>query len=368
MVIKEKSMKKSDFLIDRMLKAFTKAAYDSGKVLDPYAWWPINFLFYTPLYDKESSSSFCSDYELLRKSKSLREIALAFRYPNAAWLALSRFIFAVKSAGLEKKKRIKIILEFLNILKILMTGNIFCEDGRNLIWDENKVKRLVGKTQWIDTNLKPNFAKLLARLHGDLLSIDEAIFWNAVCATRETHGPYCIKWKNSVCQLIVRQYYNLKEPEFLPSNLFSPYRAVKTFTIYNTAVRFDFPVLNDYTHDLPSVENTRAVFGIAEKNGKKEFLDKEELVIEACEAIEKETMKIGSWVENLSEKEQVIESIKRIYYRMKPIRDLLRKKWQAPVNLLEKVQKEFSSFTPKQTKIKMTRKQFCNLCDPRIDS
>lgn len=361
-------MKRDNLLIDRMLKAFDKATYGSGKILDPYAWWPINFLFYSPLFNKASSQSFCSDYILLRKSKTLKEIALAFQYPTAAWLALSRFIFAVKAAELKKNERIKIILEFLRILEILMTGNIFCEDKRNVIWPEDKVKKLVRETQWIDTRSNPNFVKLFARLHGDLLSIDEAIFWNAACATRETHGPYIIEWKNSLAQLIVREYYNLKEQEFLPSNLSSPYKAVRTFAIYNTTVHFDFPVLNDYTHDLPLVENTMAVLGTVEKGRKKEFLDKEELVIKACNAIEKEAGKIGSWVENLSEREQVIESIKRIYYRVKPIRDLLGKRWQAPVSLLKRVRKEFPSFKPKRTKVGMTTKQFYTLCDPRIDS
>jgi hypothetical protein len=361
-------MKKDNLLIDRMLKAFTKSGYDSGKVLDPYAWWPINFLFYSPLFDRETSQTFCSNYKRLRKSRSLREIASAFRYPNAAWLALSRFIFAVRAARLEREERIKILSEFLKMLSFLMVGDIFCEDGRNLIWDEDKVKELVRKTQWINTDLKPNFAKLFARLHGDLLSLDEAIFWNAVCATRETHGPYSVKWRNLPRQLIVREYYNLKEPEFLPPNLSSPYEAVRTFTIYNTAVLFDFPVLNDYTHNLPLVENTMAVFGLVERGRKKEFLDTEELVIKACNTIEKATWRIGSWVENLSEREQVTESIKRVYYRVKPISNLLGKRWQAPLSFLERVKEDFSSFKPKRTSLDMTKEQFYAICDPRIDN
>lgn len=368
MAAKEKFMKKEDLLIDQMIEAFAKASYDSGKTLDPYAWWPINFLFYSPLYGKETSESFCADYLLLRKSKSLKEIAEAYKYPNAAWLALSRFIHAVKTAGLKKEERIKILLELLKILEFLMVGSIFCKDGRNLIWNKNKVQKMIKETKWIDTDLEPNFAKLFARLHGDLLSLDEAIFWNAVCQTRETHGPYDVKWKNEDCQLIVREYYNLEEPEFIPRNLSSPYKAVTTLTIYNPAVQFDFPVLNDYTHDLPLIENTRAVFGVAEKDGKKEILDKKKVIIKTCEKIEKETLKIGSWVESLSEEELVIETIKRIYYRMKPIRDLLGKKWQAPNAFLNKIRKDFSSFKPTRTRIKMTRKQFFKMCDPRIDS
>jgi hypothetical protein len=360
-------MKNDDLLIDKMLKAFDRATYGSGKILDPDAWWPINFLFYSPLFNKVSSQSFCSDYRLLRKSKTLKEIALAFQYPTAAWLALSRFIFAVKAAELNKKERLKIILEFLRILENLMVGGIFCEDKRNVIWSESKVRRLVRETPWIDIRLNPNLAKLFARFHGDLLSMDEAIFWNAVCATRETHGPYIINWKNTPAQLIVREYYNLKEPEFLPSGLSSPYKAIKTFTIYNTAVHFDFPVLNDYTHDFLLVENTLAVFGFVQKRIKKEVLNDEKLVIKVCKAIEEETLKIGLWVESLSKKEQVIESIKRVYYRMKPIRDLLGKRWQAPITLLEQVRKEFPSFKPKTARAKMTRKQFYVLCDPRID-
>lgn len=367
MALKGTSMKRNDFLIDKMLKSFDRAAYESGKVLDPYAWWPMNFLFYSPLFDEVSSRTFCADYLLLRKSKSPKEIALSFRYPNAAWLALSRFIFAVKSTVLKKSERIKIILEFLRMTELIMTGDIFCEDKRNLIWDKSKVKKLVRETPWIDTRSNPHFAQLFARLHGDLLSLDEAIFWNAACATRETHGPYRLNWNNSPAQLIVREYYNLREPEFLPPKVSSPYQAVTTFIVYNSAVHFDFPVLNDYTHDLPLVENTLAVFGFAQRDKEKEPLNNVRTVVEACNAIEEKTVKIGTWVEGLSKREQVIGSIKRVYYRMKPIQDLLGKKWQAPESFLDSVREKFSSFKPPETKVRMTRKQFYMMCDPRVD-
>ncbi|OIO50204.1 MAG: hypothetical protein COX12_02445 [Candidatus Brennerbacteria bacterium CG23_combo_of_CG06-09_8_20_14_all_44_41] len=360
-------MQKDNLLIDKMLKAFDKAAYQSGKVLDPYAWWPINFLFYSPLFDEVSSRSFCADYLLLRKSKSLREIALAFQYPNAVWLALSRFISTVKTAKLKKRERMKIDLEFLKMMKFLMVGSVFCEDGLNIIWNKERIRKEIKKADWIDTRLNPNFAKLFARLHGDLLSLDEAVFWNAVCATRETHGPYPVKWKGSSAQLIVREYYNLREPKLLPFKTRFPYKAVTAYTIYNTKVRFDFPVLNDYTHNLSLVENTLAVFGFAHRGRNKEFLNEERLLFKVCEVIEKEALKISLWAEGLSEKEQVVESVKRVYYRMRPIYKLLGKKWQPSKSLLEKVRKGFPSFKPKRSVIKMTKERFYTMCDPRID-
>ena len=359
-------MKKNNLLIDKTMKAFERVAFMGGDFSDPFAWWPLNFILYMPLYMPQFTRDLCSDYRLLRKSTPIEKIAQEHQYPTALWLDLVSFLSGSKMAGLKKEEGIKIILEFLKMLENLMVGNIFCEDNRNIVWDEIEVKRIINRTSWVETKLKPDFAKLFARLHSGLISLDEAIFWNTNCATREVHGPYKVKWENTPCQLIVREYYNLNEPKLLPPNLSSPFKSVSTLTIYDPRVRFDFPILNDYTHDLPLVENTKAVFGVAIRHNKIELLNTKGALKETCELIEKKSLEIGSWAESLTKKEQVVETVNRYYYRVKPIRDLLGKDWQAPKPLVQSIRKKISSFKPVQEKKRMTKKQFYQIYDPRI--
>ncbi len=360
-------MKKNNLLIDKTMKAFERLSFRGIDVSDPFVWWPLNFVLYMPLYLPQFIRDFFPDYRLLRKSTPLEKIAQAFQYPTALWLGLVPLLNGSKMAGLKKEEGIKIILEFLKMLEFSMVGNIFCEDKKNIIWAKTKVKNLVKETNWLDTRSKPDFAKFFARLHSGLLSLDEAVFWNANCASREIHGPYKVKWENAPCQLIVREYYNLNEPQLLPKNLSSPYGSIITYSIYDSRVRFDFPILNDYTHDLPLIENTKAVWGFVERNGEIEVLDRKESIIRNCLLIEEKSFEIGSWAESLTKKEQVVETVNRYYYRVKPIRDLLRKDWQAPKPLLQSIRKKISSFKPVQEKKRMTKKQFHQIFDPRID-
>jgi hypothetical protein len=359
-------MKKDSLLIDRALKAFDKASYQTGKAFDPFAWWPLNYINYFPLYVGQQTKNLYADYKLLRQSKSVAEIAREFGYPSAVWLNLIPFLSGTKYLGITKSERVKTFLEFLQMLEILMSGNIFCEDGRNLVWGKDQVKKLLKGADWVETKSTPDVARLFARLHGDLLCLDEAISWNANNVTREVHGPYKVSWGKAPCQLIVRDYYDLRGSEFLPPKLASPYKSVRTFTVYSSRVHFDFPVLNDYTHDLSLVANTKAVFGVAESDGQIELLTTQDRLVNSCEQIEKANSEITTWVESLSRKEQVIEGVKRHYYHAKPIRDLLGKKWQAPGFLLRKINEQFSSFVPDREVKKVTREQFYAQYDPRV--
>lgn len=212
-------MKKDNVLINRALKAFEKASYQTGKAYDPLAWWPFNYKIYFPLYEEKRAHDLYTDYQQLRKSKSVGEIARKFRYPSAVWLNLIPFLRDTKYLGVERNERVEILLEFLQMLEIVMVGNIFCENGRNLIWGDDQVKNYIKETNWLEIGSVKDIPKLFARLHSDLLSLDEAIFWNANNVTREVHGPYKVRWKGVPAQLIVREYYDFCDQNFCRQKL-----------------------------------------------------------------------------------------------------------------------------------------------------
>lgn len=367
MGLKEKFMKKeSDILIGKMIRALDKAAYESGKISDPFAWWPINYIFYDQLYIEELHKSYLKDLDFLKKKYGLKKVAETLKYPTAIWLLLVTAVRAVKRIGLSKKERTKIILDFLKMIDICMSGNIFCEDGKNIIFNRKKIKRVVNATKWVDVRREDYIKKLIGRLHASLLSMDEAIFWNANCATREIHGPYKINYEGKPGQLIVREYYILKAPDLVKELRGFPYESFETYTIYDPTVEFDFPVLNDFTHNHSLPEHTIAFFGKVVEDGKEKKLDKRELLEVACNILEKKSFEISMKVERMSQDEKVLESIRRVYFRVRELRAMVGKGWEPPKELMEKAKETLKTY-PKPKHRSITRKQYYKAIDPRIN-
>src|SRR3989338_1848437 len=128
MVLQEECMRiKNDKLIDNMVEALAKAAYDSGKVLDPNAWWPLNYLMYRTLFFADYYKDFLGDYEEVKRPYSLEHIAEAFKYPTAIWLALVNLPGTMRILGFDKSARVKVTLEFIEMLRLRMVENIFNE-------------------------------------------------------------------------------------------------------------------------------------------------------------------------------------------------------------------------------------------------
>lgn len=367
MVGKERSMQENnDILIDKMIKALDRAALESKKYEDPFAWWPINYSMYTFLFLNDIYGEYFRDFESLKKKYSLREIAALFKYPTAIWLFLVTAVRAMKSLRMPKEKRIKITVDILKMIQFRMSGNIFCENKKNIIWTAKKAQNFVYKTKWVSTRYSKSVDRFFKRLHAALISFDEAVFWNANCATREIHGPYDVVFKGKNAQLLVRNYYNLYAPDLELKLIDFPYESVVTYTLYDTKVKFDFPVLNDFRHDLPLTGHTLAVWGETRKKGKRIFIAKEKILESLCKDIEKKCFEVAIKVESMTRDEHVLESLRRVCYRGKVLKHALNKSWKPEEKLMERVKKDLEGFaSPKFTR--MTKKQFYTRTDPRID-
>ena len=271
----------------------------------------------------------------------------------------------VKAMGLKRKERIDLALQFLEMVRVRMSGNIFCEDNRNIVWSEGRVMELMSNTKWISAD-KKGIRVLFQTLHAGLLSLNEAIFRNANNVAREVHGPYRVRYKGRPMQLLVREYYDLEAPGLEPGMRNFPYKSVETYVLYDTQVNFYFPVLNDYSHDLPLSDHTLYIFGkVREKGGERALTSKSRLQ-KVYKEIEKKSNQISMAVESKSRDEQVLESLRRVYYRGKVLRDALNKDWEPPKGLMERVEKDLSTF-PNPKRRNMTKKQFYTRMDPRID-
>lgn len=357
---------KMDKLIDKMLQALGKAAYDSGKVLDPNAWWPLNYLMYRSLFFTEYYQDFIRDFEQVKRKYSLKRIADVYKYPTAIWLTLVNLPATMKMLEYDKRKRIEITLEFIRMMKMRMAGNVFCEDNKNAVWGNEKIGQVMKTAKWMDASEDRELVRLYGRLHANLVSFNEAVYWNANCSTREVHGPYNVMYKGRKAQLIVREFYNLHATGLVPLLKNFPYYSCTTFTLYDPEVSFDFPVLNDYTHNVSLSGHTIAVCGEVCTARSKIALGTIDEVEKVCKQFEDKGSEIANYVESMDRKRQVVESVLRVYFRSREIKKLLGKDWKPSGERLYKIEKAFESF-PEPTWRKLTRTQYLNLIDPRVN-
>lgn len=355
-----------DILIDKMRNALGKAAYDSGKVLDPNAWWPLNYLMYRSLFFADYYRELLEDYETARKRFSLKRVAKTFKYPTAIWLAMVNLPATMKTLGFKKPERIKTTVEFIEMLQMRMAGSVFCEDNKNIVWDNNKVCKVMEELQWINVKDGKKLRHLFERLHANLISLNEAVYWNANCSTREVHGPYEVVFEGHKAQLIIREFYNFYASDLEPLLKNFPYQSCITYTLYDTDLVFDFPVLNDYAHDISLSDHTLAVYGEVKTIKDTKRLKTVKNLEKICNDFEKKGVEISYKVESMDRERQVVESVRRLYYRVHKLKELLGKDWQPPKKQLKKIEEALETFpVPKWREL--TREQYLNITDPRID-
>ena len=90
------------------------------------------------------------------------------------------------------------------------------------------------------------------------------------------------------------------------------------------------------------------------------FLDR------VCGILEEKNSQISMAVEQMAREDQVLESVRRVYYWTKRLNAKLNKDWEPPKEVMEGVRTKLKSFLEPEP-FEMTREQFKILIDPRVD-
>jgi hypothetical protein len=317
--------------IDRYLDALMEAM----SRMDPMAHWPLRIEEIAAYFtDLEAQDIYQNMLILKRKRTSLEEISKLFPGPSFIREFLPDLIAGSKFTKLSKQDRIDLVEWFLDLLKPMIVGDIFCKKGRNLLLRGQEVKKLVRSTQW----LKPvsiKDAQKLHRLSSSLLTLVWALYffpWPNMGF--EIHGPYDVSkifGGNSI--LLIRDFFDLRPVDLWPNTKELNHSRVKILTVYHD-VDLAIDIFNHmtYTTNLSSATSKFAVF-FDQRNAALE-----EITRITAKLLEKSS-EISQIVEKMSKEEKVIKFIKIRYYGLKKLRGYFTERWQPPATVRNRMRR-----------------------------
>lgn len=294
--------------------------------------WPFSILettiFYSRFFTRELLDTM---RELENKGFGRKDIAKMFYGPSAVshWLYLAGFPFE----GLSRDDAIEFIERTIEILKFWRKEDPFCMGWRNIIWDENRIKKECNREGFIETKNNPSIAQIMGKIN--------MIAWHYCILiqvghrnySHEFHGPSPIE-NDEI--LFVREYFNLRPFEIWPfsSNQDVSFDRMTILEIYKD-VEIKVDMFNHVWASSSLTPHLRRFLVILDdskvltQNEIKNLLNKWTAII----------TRASTFIRGYTKENWIRKVIEMKYWLLKPYKELLGKDWQAPkkvVNLAKK--------------------------------
>jgi hypothetical protein len=322
------SDKRIDYFVD-MMGDFVLSA--GGKKEGGLIIWPFHPMLPRALYwGGDFIMDLYNNLHQLTEKYSDEEIAKLFNGSGR----LSNILFnfdGLPMSALSKDEKIWLITKIFDLLSFYRKADIFCKDGRNTIWNKEKITQTLKNIEWTDVK-EGNFKRNIERFEAMLWSFTELIYFANHAIGHEFHGPY--ETKDGL--LLVKEFYDLK-PEFWNFTKELIFTNIKIFEIYkkDTTITIDF-----FGRGVRSIGSYR-------QNLLKIYMQIDDIVIrnekqieEYIDVLEKV---IGSGVKeagNLNQKALFQKYMEAWYWAMKPLSERLNKSWKPSEKLYEKFKQD----------------------------
>lgn len=349
---------KDDLRIDAAVEAIVHGVYDSGALYDPHRWWPRSYLPYSPLFAADFHGRWVEQWRRIPRAAP-RPYARA----TALWVLLAMASRSLK-ALFDVQERCEIVLALLDDIQAAKAGDVFCRDGSHHVLTSLAAQQSVDQLTFESADDR-SVDRAYSVLNASLLAYSEAIFFSANCTVRDVHGPYDVLYCGDRCQLIVRDYYRLRDARLEPETAGLKYDALCAYSLYDGTIGFSFSVLNDYTSDRPLTSSVVAHAATMTVDGQDRPLNGCDEVRQVNELLGATIATVSARVRTAASLDQTLEIIRRTYYRASPIASAVGEDWaptEAFMSDFVANLREFEGAMPPP----MTREEFGAMVDPRV--
>jgi len=318
--------------INRYLDALTK----SMSKMDSMSFWPLRVEEIAAYFTDLEAEDLHKKMNLFQeKGVSLQEAAKLFHTPSFIREILPDLIIGSKFTKLSREDRIKLPERFFDLLEEMHSGDIFCDNGKNLILSKEEVSDLVNSTLWIkQVELKD--AQKIHRLSSSLLSLMWTLyFYPWPNMGFEIHGPYDVSdilEKDYV--LLIRDFFNPRPVDLWPQLDEFSVSQVKLLTLYQD-IDINIDIFDHMTHNASLASSTRGF--VIYLNG--DIFDNLRELDNLNQQILSKSSVISEVVEGMTKEEKVLKFIDIRYYGLRKLRGYFGEDWHRPLKVKERVKR-----------------------------
>lgn len=309
----------------RLYKESLKSAWGYNDYND----WPIKFNSVMHLFLEEFSQEILDDIkEISEKQISSSTVAEAFINPARIYRLINPLLYGMKRLRCSISEQRRLACYFLDLVQILKYGPPFNEEGRNIIFSPEKVRKIVDQV-----NMQPSTqeeARRIQQFCGIMWAYTESIFFRAHDVTKEIHGPYVL---SNGDQLLIRRYLNLRPMDMIKDMRLLDCDEISIYTRYSSDLKLTIDSYNhlflqdgNYIRDLCSyaIKCDGKLISIDELRGK---------VDQMCETIRQ----VHQWVSKADWQTLTLRYAEIYWYRKRPLKILLGMDETIPQSVRDKI-------------------------------
>ena len=236
---------------------------------------------------------------------------------------------AIKMSSLSKKEKLYIVEKLLDYLATFRKGDLWCDNGSNIIWDLKKLKK-----EKKDLAFFPRKdCKLLLKFEASLFLYTELIYWANHPLGHSFHGPN----KNREGDILVREYFDLKTPvwEFSRKSNFSQ---VEIFEIYKQGTDLSLEFFERGIRSTKPFKQNLKQFAL-KVDGK--LVEELETIGELYENLTSVIEEGGKFIQSLNICQLIEKHAQYWFYVLKPFCDLVHQEWGPPQKVLDNIYTKF---------------------------
>jgi hypothetical protein len=224
-----------------ILRDFKRALARAWAVNDENTW-PIKLNSISNLFLKEFSRDFVNHLEqLTQQGCTPADLAQRLGSPTRIFRTMDQVLRGMFMNLVPVQKRREIIISLLKCIKSQKSGSLFNEDGENLLYPGEKIKKLAADLAW--NTADGDSTVIIHQCIGLLKAYVELLYFRMYEISQEIHGQYG-EIPGSKNNLLIREFKNLRPHDLWEGIEFLPYNQITIFTQYDPHIEVEFDIYN----------------------------------------------------------------------------------------------------------------------------
>jgi hypothetical protein len=295
---------------------------------DPPPDWPIPFIENCWYFHEAFIEDLYLTIEKAKKVLPDEQISRMFKNPSRILLYLLKFGYAFSSLSVSEKTQLATNL--LKFASYYRTGDLYCGNGRNIIWDNSHMRDVLHSSIWFELERR-DFELLrrdINRIKATLFLYCETVYPLCHPACHEIHGYY--ELAEDVI-ILVREYYDLR-PEIWD---FSSDLRIESIRIVEKYRKINMTIDMINAHgavSLDSLSDNLLGFSIQinreDLSSTTEISDTLSIITEAAEKSRMATL-------HFSREDWIRKSIEIHFWQLRPLKEKLMENWRPSVRILD---------------------------------